>query len=319
MSVMDPLFNEDRSAMFPVRFPTLRKLLDEQRAIYWQTHEISLVQDKKDWPTLTNGEQHFIKYILAFFASSDIIVNKNITERFENDISALELKALYNFQKMMEDIHSEMYALMIAELITDEKERNYLLNAVITIPIIKKKAEWAERWIRSDEPYKHRLIAFIGMEGISFSGAFCAIFWLVQNGKMLGFAMSNQFISRDEGKHTETGIEVDRLLLDKAETHIVHKIFSELVDLEIEFITEAIPCKLIGMNSDAMILYIKFVANRLLKLLNRPILYENIVNPFPFMDRICLENKTDFFKHRPSEYNKSKLNEDEDDSYLNEL
>ena len=316
---MDPLFYEDRSAMFPVRFPTLRKLLDDQRAIYWQTHEISLAQDKKDWPTLTASEQHFIKFILAFFASSDIIVNKNITERFENDIAALELKALYNFQKMMEDIHSEMYALMIAELITDDRERDYLLNAVITIPIIKKKAEWAERWIRSDEPYKHRLIAFVGMEGISFSGAFCAIFWLVQNGKMLGFAMSNQFISRDEGKHTETGIEVDRLLLDKASNEVVHKIFSELVDLEIEFITDAIPCKLIGMNSEAMIQYIKFVANRLLKLLNRPILYENIVNPFPFMDRICLENKTDFFKHRPSEYNKSKLDEDEDDSYLLDL
>ena len=316
---MDPLFHEDRSAMFPVRFPTLRKLLDDQRAIYWQTHEISLAQDKKDWPTLTSGEQHFIKFILAFFASSDIIVNKNITERFENDIAALELKALYNFQKMMEDIHSEMYALMIAELINDDKERDYLLNAVITIPIIKKKAEWAERWIRSDEPYKHRLIAFIGMEGISFSGAFCAIFWLVQNGKMLGFAMSNQFISRDEGKHTETGVEVDRLLLDKASTEVVHQIFSELVELEIEFITEAIPCKLIGMNSVAMIQYIKFVANRLLKLMDRPILYENITNPFPFMDRICLENKTDFFKHRPSEYNKSKLDEDDDDSYLLDL
>ena len=316
---MDPLFHEDRSAMFPVRFPTLRKLLDDQRAIYWQTHEISMAQDKKDWPTLTADEQHFIKMILAFFASSDLIVNKNITERFENDIEALELKALYNFQKMMEDIHSEMYALMIVELIDDVAERDRLLNAVKTIPIIKKKAEWAEKWIRSDEPYKHRLIAFIGMEGISFSGAFCAIFWLIQNGKMLGLAMANQFISRDEGKHTDTGIEVDRLLLDKAETDVVHAIFKELVDIEIEFITSAIPCKLIGMNSDSMILYIKFVANRLLKLLGRPILYENVVNPFPFMDRICLENKTDFFKHRPSEYNKSKLDDDDDASYLDNL
>ncbi len=316
---MDPLFHEDRSAMYPVRFPTLRKLLDEQRAIYWQTHEISLSQDKKDWHTLSLNEQHFIKMILAFFASSDIIVNKNITERFENDISALELKALYNYQKMMEDIHSEMYALMIVELIDDAAERDRLLNAVATIPIIKKKAEWAEKWIKSDEPYKHRLIAFIGMEGISFSGAFCAIFWLIQNGKMLGLAMANQFISRDEGKHTDTGVEVDRLLLDKADTETVHKIFKELVDIEIEFITDAIPCKLIGMNSDSMILYIKFVANRLLRLLNRDILYENISNPFPFMDRICLENKTDFFKHRPSEYNKSKLEEDNDDSYLNDL
>lgn len=316
---MDPLFHEDRSAMYPVRFPTLRKLLDEQRAIYWQTHEISLAQDKKDWHTLSLNEQHFIKMILAFFASSDIIVNKNITERFENDISALELKALYNYQKMMEDIHSEMYALMIVELIDDAAERDRLLNAVATIPIIKKKAEWAEKWIKSDEPYKHRLIAFIGMEGISFSGAFCAIFWLIQNGKMLGLAMANQFISRDEGKHTDTGVEVDRLLLDKADTETVHKIFKELVDIEIEFITDAIPCKLIGMNSDSMILYIKFVANRLLRLLNRDILYENISNPFPFMDRICLENKTDFFKHRPSEYNKSKLDDDNDDSYLNNL
>jgi ribonucleotide reductase beta subunit family protein with ferritin-like domain len=316
---MDPLFHEDRSAMFPVRFPTLRKLLDDQRAIYWQTHEISMAQDKKDWPTLTADEQHFIKMILAFFASSDLIVNKNITDRFENDIEALELKALYNFQKMMEDIHSEMYALMIVELIDDVAERDRLLNAVKTIPIIKKKAEWAEKWIKSDEPYKHRLIAFIGMEGISFSGAFCAIFWLIQNGKMLGLAMANQFISRDEGKHTDTGVEVDKLLLDKAETATVHAIFKELVDIEIEFITSAIPCKLIGMNSDSMILYIKFVANRLLKLLGRPTLYENVINPFPFMDRICLENKTDFFKHRPSEYNKSKLDEDDDASYLDNL
>ena len=316
---MDSLFVENRSAVLPARFPTLRKLLDEQRAIYWQTHEISLAQDKKDWPTLTANEQHFIKMILAFFASSDIIVNKNLTERFENDIQAHELKALYNFQKMMEDIHSEMYALLITELITDEKERDHLLNAVKTIPIIKKKAEWAEKWIKSTEPYKHRLIAFIGMEGISFSGAFCAIFWLIQNGKMLGLAMSNQFISRDEGKHTETGIEVDKLLEDKASTETVHQIFSELVDLEIEFITEAIPCKLIGMNSELMVTYIKFVTNRLLKLLDRPILYPGITNPFPFMDRICLENKTDFFKHRPTEYNKGKLDEDGDDSYLLDL
>jgi ribonucleoside-diphosphate reductase subunit M2 len=257
--------------------------------------------------------------ILAFFASSDLIVNKNITERFENDIEALELKALYNYQKMMEDIHSEMYALMIVELVDDYAERDRLLNAVITIPIIKKKAAWAEKWIKSTEPYKNRVIAFVGLEGIAFSGAFCAIFWLIQNGKMLGLAMANQFISRDEGKHTDTGIEVDRLLLDRADTETVHRIFSELVDLEIEFITEAIPCKLIGMNSDAMITYIKFVANRLLTLLNRPMLYDNITNPFPFMDRICLENKTDFFKHRPSEYNKSKLDESDDVSYLADL
>lgn len=302
---MDPLFIEDpRRSALPILYPTIVKLKEKQRGCYWQPHEVSLANDLVDWKKLNVNEQHFIKMVLAFFASSDLIVNENLMERFVKDVKALEVQMLYRFQAMMEDIHSDMYALLIDTYIDDPNEKKKLLNAVVEIPIIKKKAEWAEKWIASTKPYNERLIAFAAVEGIFFSGSFCSIFWLKERGLLPGLTLSNDFISRDEGTHVEGAQLIHNLLQIKADQKVVHQIITEAVELEVEFICNALPCKLIGINSITMTEYIKFVANRLLKQFEYDELFVGIKQPFPFMDRIGLDGKSNFFEIRPSQYNK---------------
>ncbi len=302
---MDPIFtDETRNASLPILYPSIHNLLQKQRGCFWQTHEVSLAKDVADWNTLTSDEQHFIKMVLAFFASSDLIVNKNLAERFTNDIKKIEIQAIYHFQEAMEDIHSEMYALLIDTYISDPTEKNKLFNAVKEIEIISKKAAWANKWIASDKPYNQRLIAFAAMEGIFFSGSFCAIFWLKERGILPGLTLSNDFISRDEGLHVECAYEIHSLLQEKATQEAVHMIIREAVDLELEFIINALPCRLIGINSTTMIEYIKYVANRLMKQFGYDDIYASVKQPFPFMDRIGLDGKSNFFETRASQYNK---------------
>lgn len=303
--VLDPLFAEEtRHAALPIRYPTIMELKEKQRGCYWQPHEVPIAGDLADWKKLTPDEQHFIKMVLAFFASSDLIVNENLMERFVKDVKALEVQILYRFQAMMEDIHSEMYALLIDTYIDDPDEKKRLLNAVVEIPIIKKKAQWAAKWMATDRPYNERLIAFAAVEGIFFSGSFCSIFWLKERGIMPGLTLSNDFISRDEGTHVEGAQKIHELLVKKADQKTVHEIIAEAVELETEFICGALPCRLIGINSTTMTEYIKFVANRLLKQFGYDELYKGVKQPFPFMDRICLDGKSNFFEIRPSQYNK---------------
>lgn len=314
VDTLDPLFIPDsRVASLPIYYPTILQLLKKQRGCYWQTHEVPLYSDLDDWNNkLNKDERFFLKMILAFFASSDLIVNENLATRFINDIKPIEIQMLYRYQAMMEDIHSEMYALLIDTYISDPVEKKHLLNAVVEIPIIKKKAEWAEKWISSDLPYNQRLLAFAAIEGIFFSGAFCSIFWMKERGMLKGLTLSNDFISRDEGLHVSTAEEIHKLLRVKASEDVAHAIIKDAVDLEIKFICEALPCKLIGINSKNMTEYIKYVANRLLKQFNYNIVYENIKQPFAFMDRIALDSKSNFFELRPSQYNKLETSVDVD-------
>jgi ribonucleotide reductase beta subunit family protein with ferritin-like domain len=307
------LFQEEtRNTIFPILYPTIWESYTKQRSCHWLPHEVSLKNDLNDWVKLDSDEQYFIKMILAFFASSDLIVNENIEKRFVNDVKLLEAKFTYDFQKSMENIHSEMYALLIDTLITNEKEKDYLFNAVKNIPIIKKMALWADKWINSDlsvnnYSYAERLVAFSAFEGILFSGPFCAIFWLKQRGILPGLCISNDFISRDERLHVEFGITLYKLLQKKLSSERFHEIIKEAVDLECEFITEALSCKLIGMNPNDMKQYIKFVANRLAEEYGYPNIYDNIVNPFNFMDQIGLSSKKNFFEIKPTEYKKSDI------------
>lgn len=310
-NTVDPLFLEDdRSSVLPVRYPSIRNCLEKQRACYWQTHEVPLVKDLDDWTKLSTSERHFIKMVLAFFATSDIIVNKNLTTRFTQEILVHEVAMLYNYQKMMEDIHSEMYAILIDTYVTDLDEKTFLFNAVKNIPIIAEKAAWADKWMKSELPYKLRLIAFSAMEGIFFSGSFCAIYWLKERGVLPGFTLSNDFISRDEGLHVESAVEISKLLKDSATFAELREIYTEAVELEVKFITEALPCNLIGMNSALMIEYIKYVANRLSKQFGFTDIYENVKQPFTFMDRIGLMGKGNFFEKRITEYSLEDSKED---------
>lgn len=308
------IFAEDtRNALLPIKFPSIWELVKKQRGCFWQTHEVSLAQDKIHWKKLDRDEQYFIKTVLAFFASSDLIVNKNLIERFINDAKPLEIQMMYRYQAMMEDIHSEMYALLIDSYIDNPAEKADLFNAVKTVPIIAKKAAWAERWIDSELPYSHRLLAFAAIEGIFFSGSFCAIFWLKERGIMPGLTLSNDFISRDEGLHVEGAVTISGLLKEKASEQAALDIFKSAVELETEFITEALPCKLIGMNASMMIEYIKYVANRMAKQFGYNEIYPNVKQPFNFMDRIGLDGKSNFFERRPSEYNKLAVDEEDDE------
>ena len=303
--IQEPLFQEEtRNASLPILYPTIHEMTKTQRGCFWQTHEVSLTQDLTDWQKLNSNEQHFIKMILAFFASSDILVNKNLMERFTKEIKCLEAQAMYHFQEAMEDIHSEMYALLIDTYITDPVEKDKLFNAVREIPVIGKIARWVNDWIGSDKSFNERLLAFAAFEGIFFSGPFCAIFWLKERGLMPGFTTANDFISRDEGLHVDAAVIIDNLLISRLHFKPAHDIVHNLVLLAVEFITESIPCKLIGINSQSMTMYIKYIANRLLSQFGHEPLYSGVEQPFPFMDRIGLDSKSNFFEMRPSQYNK---------------
>ena len=257
--------NPNRFVILPINYSGVWEMYKKAVASFWTVEEVDLEKDLNDWNKLNDNEQHFIKNILAFFAASDGIVNENLGVRFMNEIQITEAKCFYGFQIMIENIHSEMYSLLIDTYIKDEIEKNKLLKAIDTIPVIRKKAEWALKWIEDkNSNFAIRLIAFACVEGIFFSGSFCSIFWLKKRGLMPGLTFSNELISRDEGLHTDFAILIYKLLDNKIDSKIITEILKDAVELEKEFIIDTIPCRLIGMNSDLMSQYIEFVADRLL-------------------------------------------------------
>jgi ribonucleotide reductase beta subunit family protein with ferritin-like domain len=297
--------NPNRFVLFPIKYDDIWRMYKKALGSIWTVEEVDLSKDSRDWDSLNENEKHFIEYILAFFAGSDGIVLENLAQRFCNDIQIPEAKCFYGFQIAMENIHSEMYSLLIDTLVKDNDKKMTLFNAIETIPSIEKKAQWALKWIKDkDSNYATRLIAFAAVEGIFFSGAFCSIFWLKKRGLMPGLSVSNELISRDEALHTEFAILIYSHLNKKLNKNTVEDIIKEAVSIEKEFIIESIPCKLIGMNSDLMSQYIEFVADRLIVQLGYEKIY-NSSNPFEFMEMISLEGKTNFFEKRVTEYAKT--------------
>lgn len=306
--------NPGRFVLFPIDNNDIWKLYKQQQACFWTAEEIDLAQDIQDWEhKLNDDEKHFVKHILAFFAASDGIVNENIALNFVNEVQYTEAKMFYGFQIMMENIHSETYSLLIDTYIKDREDQNNLFNAIETIPAIKKKAEWAMRWIEKGT-FVERLIAFAAVEGIFFSGSFCSIFWLKKRGLMPGLTFSNELISRDEGMHCDFACHLFNNHIDNklSETQIKEIITSALT-IEKEFILEALPVRLIGMNADLMAQYLEFVTDRLLTALGCSKVY-NSENPFDFMQNIALQGKTNFFEKRVAEYQKAGVNNKNDES-----
>lgn len=272
---------------------------------FWVTEEVDLSQDLVDWNNkLNDNEKHFIAHVLAFFAASDGIVNENLVVNFMQDVTIPEARCFYGFQIMMENVHSEMYSLLIDTYIKDKIEKNKMFNAIDTLDCVKQKAEWALKWIDSAPSFAHRLVAFAAVEGIFFSGSFCSIFWLKNRGLMKGLGKSNEFISRDEGLHCDFACLLYSMLDNKLKKEEIYAIICNAVEIEKVFVKDALPVSLIGMNADLMCQYIEFVADRLLVALNYPRVY-NVSNPFPFMDAISMEGKANFFEERPTEYKKA--------------
>mgnify|MGYP001340126017 CR=1 FL=1 len=297
--------NPDRYVMFPVTNDAIWKMYKKMMDSFWRAEEIDLSKDPAHWETLNDNEKHFIKMILAFFAASDGIVLENLGERFLCEVQLPEARATYGFQLMMENIHSETYSLLIDTLIKDETEKTKLFKAIDNFPCIKKKADWAIKWINDKRSsFATRLIAFACVEGIFFSGAFCSIYWLKKRGLMPGLTFSNELISRDEGMHTDFAVLLFSKLEKKPKRAKILEIFKDAVEIEKEFICEALPCKLIGMNSKLMSQYIEFVADRLLVQLGYNKHYKTS-NPFDFMEMISLEGKTNFFEKRVGDYSLS--------------
>ena len=311
--VQEVLLSEDekRYVIFPVQQEPIWKMYKKAVSSFWTVEEIDLSKDMDDYKQLKEEEQHFIKNVLAFFAASDGIVNENLVERFCNEVQVLEAKFFYGFQVAMENIHSETYSLLIDTYIRDIAEKSRLLNAVETIPSVKKKADWALQWISDkDSTFGTRVIAFAAVEGIFFSGSFCSIFWLKKRGLMPGLCFSNELISRDEGLHTEFAVLMYSMLKDKPHEETVKQIIREAVSIEKEFITESLPCSLIGMNQTLMSEYIEYVADRLLQMLQLEPIY-NTHNPFEWMELISIQGKTNFFEKRVGEYaNKANPNKE---------
>ena len=296
--------NKNRFVLFPLQNQEIWKMYKKHVASFWTAEEIDLSQDLVDWKKLNKDEKHFIKYVLAFFAASDGIVLENLADNFISEVQLPEARCFYGFQAAMENIHSETYSLLIDTYIKDTNEKNQLFNAMDNIPCIKKKAEWCFKWMNQESPFIQRLVAFSCVEGIFFSGSFCSIFWLKKRGLMPGLTFSNELISRDEGLHTDFACLLYKQAVNKLDNKVVHDIVSNAVDCETEFICDALPCKLIGMNSDMMKQYIKFIADRLLIELGHTKIY-NVENPFEWMEMISLTGKTNFFEKRVSEYQKS--------------
>ncbi|MEL0026483.1 MAG: ribonucleotide-diphosphate reductase subunit beta [Schleiferiaceae bacterium] len=302
--------NKNRFVIFPIQHDDIWQWYKKQEASFWTAEEIDLHQDVVDWKKLNDDERYFLKHILAFFAASDGIVNENLAENFVNEVQYSEAKFFYGFQIMMENIHSEMYSLLIDTLVDSDSEKDELFNAIERFPAIKKKADWALRWIES-ESFAERLIAFAAVEGIFFSGAFCSIFWMKKRGLLPGLATSNEFISRDEGLHRDFACHLHNThLVNKVPVERITQIIVEALDIEREFITESLPVNLIGMNAKLMAEYLEFVTDHLLETLNCPKVY-NTSNPFDFMDMISLEGKTNFFEKRVSEYKKAGVGEEQ--------
>ncbi|MGN6419095.1 MAG: ribonucleoside-diphosphate reductase small subunit [Pseudobacter sp.] len=295
--------NKDRFVILPINYPRVWEMYKKHEASFWTAEEIDLSGDLKDWASLNDGERHFISHVLAFFAASDGIVNENLAVNFMSEVQLPEARCFYGFQIMMENIHSETYALLIDTYIKDPQEKYHLFHAIDTVPAVKKKAEWALRWIENGS-FAERLVAFAAVEGIFFSGSFCSIFWMKKRGLMPGLTFSNELISRDEGLHCEFACLLYSMLSNQLPKEEVYKIIGDAVRIEKEFITEALPVDLIGMNAKLMQQYIEFVADRWLQELGCEKMF-NTANPFDFMEMISLEGKTNFFEKRVGDYQKS--------------
>ncbi len=307
--VFEPILaeNKDRFVLFPIVHGDIWQFYKKSQASFWTAEEIDLHADLTDWnERLNDDERHFIKHVLAFFAASDGIVNENLAENFLAEVQYTEAKFFYGFQVMMENVHSETYSLLIDTYIKDSKEKDKLFRAMETIDCVKRKAEWALNWIDKGS-FAERLVAFAAVEGIFFSGSFCSIFWLKKRGLMPGLSFSNELISRDEGMHCDFAcLLYTKYLVNKLPKETVRRIIADAVEIEKEFVTDALPVKLIGMNAEMMQQYIEFVADRLLVELGNDKIY-NSANPFDFMDMINLQGKTNFFEKRVGEYQKASV------------
>jgi len=302
----DPLLKENprRWVLLPIQFPAVFEMYKKHEASFWTAEEIDLASDTKDWDKLNDGERHFIKHVLAFFAASDGIVNENLATNFSSEIQIPEARAFYGFQMAMENIHSETYSLLIEQYIKDPEEKDRVFNAIQTMPAVAEKANWAIQWMNHQNSFAERIVAFAAVEGILFSGSFCAIYWLKKRGLMPGLTFSNELISRDEGLHAEFACLLYGSLQNKLPDDVAHDIIRGAVEAERAFICEALPCDLIGMNSELMTRYIEFVADRLLSALGHPKLFK-ASNPFDWMELISLQGKTNFFEKRVGEYQKA--------------
>ena len=298
--------NPNRFVLFPIQHHDVWKMYKKAEASFWTAEEIDLSKDKADWEKLNFNEKYFIKNVLAFFAASDGIVNENLALRFCNEIQIPEARCFYGFQIAMENIHSEVYSLLIDHYIEDNNEKLHLFNAIHSIPSVKQKAEWALRHLSSEACFAERLIAFAAVEGIFFSGSFCAIFWLKKRGLMPGLSFSNELISRDEGLHCDFACLLYSKIPEVLPTKKIHELIGDAVSIELQFVTESLPVELIGMNSSLMSEYIKFIADRLLVALNCPKIY-NAQNPFDWMELLSLDGKTNFFEKRVGDYSKANI------------
>lgn len=310
---MEPLLQENKSrfVLFPIKHAEIWKMYKQAEASFWTAEEIDLAPDLADWEKLSDNERHFIKQVLAFFAASDGIVNENLAERFLSEVQVPEARCFYGFQIAIENIHSETYSLLIDTYIKDAVEKDRLFNALETVPCVKKKGEWALNWINETSSFAERLIAFAAVEGIFFSGSFCSIFWLKKRGLMPGLTFSNELISRDEGLHCDFACLLYSMLEEKLPADAVRKIITDAVAIEKEFVSESLPVSLIGMNAKLMSQYIEFVADRLLVALGYGKVY-GTANPFPWMDMISLQGKTNFFEKRVAEYQKAGVMSDKE-------
>ena len=295
----------NKYSLYPIKNKDAFEMYKNHQSLYWTTEEIDMSNDYIDFMRMNDNEKHFIKMILAFFATADAIVNENLNMNFINDFDEQEIKCFYGFQCMMENIHSETYSLLLDVYVKDKYEKDRLLNAVETIPCIKRKADFCKKFMNNEISLSKRLIAFACVEGIFFSGCFCSIFWLKSKGYNNGLTFSNQLISRDEGLHTQFAILMYHQTKDSQLTlKDIHDVIKEAVNVEKEFIIESLPCKILGMNSKMMSDYIEFIADYLLGMLNVKKIY-NTLNPFVFMEAISLEGKTNFFESRVSEYQRA--------------
>merc|ERR1719230_2457750 len=296
--------NPDRFTMFPIKYPAVWEMYKKAEASFWTAEEIDLSQDTKDWDKLTDGERHFIKHVLAFFAASDGIVLENLAGQFSTEVQMPEARAFYGFQMAMENIHSETYSLLIEQYIRDPAEQEAVFNAIVTMPAVREKAQWAVQWMNQENSFAERLVAFAAVEGVLFSGSFCAIYWLKKRGLMPGLTFSNELISRDEGLHAEFACLLYGMLQHKLPEDVVHEMIRGAVEVERRFICDSLSCSLVGMNSDLMTQYIEFVADRLLTALGHSKIW-HATNPFDWMELISLQGKTNFFEKRVGEYQKA--------------
>lgn len=305
-TIVEPILfpRDDRYTLFPIRYNDIYELLKKSRASFWNPEEIDFSKDYEDWESLDDNTRTFIKHVLAFFASADGIVLENLMARFSSDVKIPEALHCYAIQEAMEAIHSETYSLLIQTYVKDPTERNTLFNGVKSIQSIRQKSEWVQKWLTGQQSFAERLVAFASVEGIMFSGSFCAIFWLKHQGKMPGLAFANELISRDEGLHTETAVALFHHLKNKPSQETIHQIVKGAVDQEKIFIIESLKARMIGMNDELMSRYIEFVADRLLSQLGYKKLY-NSENPFDWMENISLNGKTNFFEKRVGEYAKA--------------